>query len=126
MALNNVYNNFNKNPLATLWTGRCIIYEFEDIFDSDTKQTIQQQVLVVENEPCRLSFKSGATTDIQSGVAMSTQNTVLFIRPDLIIKPGTVIEITQNGRTYKYKGSGVPAVYCNHQEISLELYENEI
>ena len=126
MAINpNYYETNNKNPLATLWTGRCTIYEFQDITDPYTKQTIQREVAILENEPCRLSYRHEQATNIQSGAAVVSQSIKLIIRPDLIIKAGSIIEITQHGVTCKYKGSGQPAVYCNHQEIVLELYENE-
>ena len=112
-----------KNPLATLWTGRATIYEFKDMTDPVTFQTTQQEVVVLENEPCRLSYNREQATNIRSGAAVVSQSITLFIRPDLVINPGSVIEITQHGVTEKYKGSGQPAVYCNHQEIILELYE---
>ena len=111
------------NPLATLWVGRATIYEYQDITDPTTFQTTQQEVAVLNNEPCRLSYNREQSTDIQSGAAVVSQSITLFIRPDLVIKPGSVIEITQHGVTEKYKGSGKPSVYCNHQEIALELYE---
>jgi hypothetical protein len=114
-----------QNPLATLWVGKCTIYEFQDVFDPITKQTTQTEVPVVVDEPCRLSYRYEQATNIQSGAAVVSQSIKLFIRPDLKINPGSVIEITQHGVTEKYKGSGKPAVYCNHQEIVLELYDNE-
>ena len=114
-----------NNPLAKLWVGKATIYEYQDVTDPITKQTTQQEVPVLINEPCRLSFSKEQSTDIQSGAAVVSQSTVLFIRPDLTIKPGSVIEITQHGVTTKYKGSSKPLVYCNHQEITLELYDHE-
>lgn len=111
------------NPLAILWTGKCTIYEYTDITHPNTYQTTQELVPVLEDEPCRLSYNREQSTNIQSGAAVVSQSITLFIRPDLVIKPGSVIEITQNGVTEKYKGSGKPAVYRNHQEIVLELYE---
>ena len=111
------------NPLATLWTGRCTIYEFQDITDPETYQTTQQEVPVLVDEPCRLSYNHEQSTNVQSGAAVVSQSITLFIRPDLVIKPGSVIEITQHGVTEKYKGSGKPAVYSNHQQIILKLYE---
>lgn len=120
------YSNFNLlNPLATLWTGKCTIYEYEDVTDPITKLTTQHEVAVLVDEPCRLSYKYEQATNIKSGAAVISQGVTLFIRPDLIINPGSVIEITQHGKTCKYKGSGQPAVYCNHQEIVLELYNDE-
>lgn len=115
----------SKNPLAKLWIGRCTIYEYKDITDPITHQTTQEEVIVLSNEPCRISYNHEQSTNISSGAAVVSQSIRLFIRPDLKIKPGSVIEITQHGVTQKYKGSGSPAVYCNHQEITLELYDNE-
>lgn len=111
------------NPLSILWSGRCTVWEHEDYTDPDTYQTIQRQVIFVEDEPCRISFASEAVTNPTTGVAEMSQFTVLFIRPDLEIDPGSIIEVTQNGRTTKYRRSGKPAVYTNHQEIRLTLYE---
>ena len=120
------YNQItNKNPLSALWTGRCTIYEFQDVTDPFTHQTTQREVAILEDEPCRLSYRYEQSTNIRSGAAVVSQSIKLFIRPDLTINPGSVIEITQHGVTCKYKGSGQPAVYCNHQEIILELYNNE-
>jgi len=113
-----------KNPLALLWTGLCTVYEYADKIDPETYQTTQTLVSVLENEPCRLSYNREQSTNIANGAAVISQGITLFIRPDLVIKPGSVIEITQHGVTEKYKGSGKPAVYCNHQEIVLELYED--
>lgn len=112
-----------SNPLSILWDGRCTIWEYEDVTDPDTHQTSQKPVISVEDEPCRVSFSSEAVTDPTTGVATMSQFTVLFVRPDLEIDPGSVIEVTQKGRTTKYQRSGKPAVYTNHQEIKLTLYE---
>lgn len=113
-----------ENPLAVLWTGKCTIYEYQDVTDPLTYQTTQKLVPILEDEPCRLSYNREQSTNIANGAAVVSQSITLFIRPDLTIKAGSVIEITQNGVTEKYKGSGKPAVYRNHQEIVLELYED--
>ena len=99
-----------SNPLSILWTGRCTIYEFEDSTDPVTFQTTQKEVSVLVDEPCRLSYNHEQATNIRSGAAVVSQSITLFIRPDLKINPGSVIEITQNGVTERYKGSGQPAV----------------
>lgn len=116
----------SNNPLAKLWTGRCTIYEYQDFTDPVTFQTTQKEVAVLEDEPCRLSYNHEQATNIQSGAAVVSQSITLFVRPDLKINPGSVIEVTQHGVTEKYKGSGQPAVYCNHQQIVLQLYEDNV
>ena len=112
-----------NNPLAKLWVGKCTIYEYKDVTDPETYQTTQKEVPILVAEPCRLSYNYEQSTNIQSGAAVVSQSITLFIRPDLKIKPGSVIEITQNNITERYKGSGKPSVYTNHQEIILQLYE---
>ena len=112
------------NPLEKLWIGKCTVYQYQDVTDPNTYQTTQQEIAVVIDEPCRLSYNREQSTNIQNGAAVVSQSITLFIRPDLIIPTGSVIEITQHGHTVKYKGSGQPAIYTNHQEIILELYDN--
>lgn len=119
--------NLKNNPLAILWKGKCTIYEFVDTTDPDTHQTIQTLKAVVTDEPCRLSFSQvmsqSTTTQIVQGAAEQVQIIKLFLRPDITINAGSVIEVTQNGVTTKYKRSNVPAIYTQHQEVTLELYE---
>ncbi len=116
-----------KNPLATLWKGKCTIYEYQNVTDPNTNQTTQELVAVVTDEPCRLSQNrvSHNQSDLVSVSDVPYVNAliVLFIRPDLEIKAGSVIEVTQNNVTDKYKRSSKPAIYSNHQEVTLELYE---
>lgn len=113
-----------NNPLSILWTGKATVYEYKAITDPDTYQTTHEMVAVLVDEPCRLSYNHEQATNIKSGAAVVSQSITLFIRNDLVIKPGSVIEITQNGVTEKYKGSGKPAVYSKHQEIVLQIYED--
>jgi hypothetical protein len=118
-----------NNPLATLWVGKATIYEYQEITDPDTYETTSGLVPVVKDEPCRLSQNrvSHNQSDVVgvTNVPYVNQLIVLFIRPDLEIKAGSVIEVTQNNVTEKYKRSGKPAIYSNHQEITLELYEDK-
>lgn len=118
-----------RNPLAKLWVGRCTIFEYQEVTDPDTWQTTHELVPITTDEPCRLSqnYVSHTPDDLvrqKNGAPYLNQIIVLFIRPDLDIKEGSVIEVTQHGRTAKYKRSSKPAVYTNHQEIVLELYED--
>lgn len=118
-----------NNPLAALWIGKCTIYEYREVSDPETYQTKHELVQVVQDEPCRVSYGQSAysrasTTDINEGAPYVTQTITLFIRPDLIIKEGSVIEVTQHGRTTKYKRASKPAVHSQHQEVLMEVYED--
>ena len=116
----------NPNPLKSLWIGKCTIFEYKTTKDEVTKQSTQKQVPVVVDEPCKVSYNREQATNIASGAAVISQSITLFIRPDLEVKPGSVIEVTQHGKTTKYKGSSKSAVYTNHQEIVLELFEDNV
>ena len=116
----------NPNPLKSLWIGKCTIFEYQTTKDEITKQSTQKQVPVVVDEPCKVSYNREHATNISSGAAVISQSITLFIRPDLEVKPGSVIEVTQHGKTTKYKGSSKSAVYTNHQEIVLELFEDTV
>ena len=116
--------NLTNNPLSALWIGKCTIYEYQAITDETNYQTTHQLKAVIQDEPCRLSYHKEQSTNISNGAAIVSQSITLFIRPNLVIKEGSVIDITQHGVTTRYKGSGKPAIYTNHQEIVLELYED--
>lgn len=124
MAYSTSKNPLVNNPLAILWVGKANIFQYEETTDPETYQTTFQEVPIVLNEPCRLSHKRESTIDVNSGAPYVAQTIVLFIRPDLNIKEGSVIEITQNGVTNKYRRASKPAIYTHHQEVALELYED--
>lgn len=127
--MSNTIPKKSTSPLSILWDGLCTIYEYREETDPDTFQTNYGLVSVVVDEPCRLSqsrvaHNQSEVTYTRDGAPYVDQLTVLFIRPELDINAGSVIEVTQHGRTVKYKRSSEPAIYSNHQEIVLELYED--
>ena len=118
-----------NNPLSILWVGRANIYEYQEVADPETYQTKHDLVKVVTDEPCRVSYGQTAyskadTIHVSEGAPYVNQSIVLFIRPDISIKEGSVIEVTQHGVTNKYKRASKPAVHSQHQEVILELYED--
>lgn len=115
--------SLENNPLSSLWIDKCTIYEYQPVTNPTNYQTTHDLIAVVKDEPCRLSYHKEQSTNITNGAAVISQSITLFIRPDLIIKEGSVIDITRHGAITRYKGSGKPAIYTNHQEIILELYE---
>lgn len=81
----------------------------------------EQDVIVLENEPCRLSYSKVSAAEQTESVAKTAQTITLFLSPDASIKPGAEITVTQAGATATYECCGVPAVYATHQEIILTL-----
>ncbi|HDF5622307.1 TPA: hypothetical protein PC346_003842, partial [Clostridioides difficile] len=55
-----------------------------------------------------------------------TQTIKLFISPNIEVKAGSKLIITnQNNVTKEYVRSGESAIYPNHQEVILELLEDK-
>ena len=80
------------------------------------------EVDVLMDQPCRLSFSSSPLTS--GGDFPEINQTVkLFFAPEIKVKEGSKITVTQNGVTTEYKQSGTPAVYSTHTEILLELFK---
>lgn len=105
------------------YEGKVDVIERQKVKDGDSKLTSYKDIVVLEGQPCRLSFSKIAAA-AQGETASKTEQTIkLFISPDIRIKPGSKIIITQNGVTTEYTYSGVPAVYSTHQEYILELFK---
>lgn len=108
--------------IEKLYIDTCNIYEFQRVVDPDTGITSQQEVLVYENVPCKVSYetKKQAGDGVGSSLILSVK---LFLSLDLDIKPGSKIDVTKSGKTASYKNSGLPARYINHQEILLDNWQ---
>lgn len=104
-----------------LYDGRATVTESQKVKDEKTKLTSTEEVIVLEDEPCRLSYSNVSTTDQTESVAKTSQIIKLFMSPETKIKPGAKITVTQAGVTETYECSGTPAVYETHQEIILKL-----
>lgn len=111
-----------KKHLEDLYCGKCNIYEYRPSKDPITKRTVNKEVCVIENQPCRLSSKSISKAS-EGNVSTVSKVITLFISPEITIKPGSKIVVTQNNVTDTYKNSSKSAIYYNHQEIELELFE---
>ena len=74
---------------------------------------------VAQDVPCRVSYKTLAPAGRSDTVDSIAQAITLFTAPDIDIKPGSHVTVTQRGRTMHFSCSGIPAVYDSHQEIPL-------
>ena len=113
-----------REAIQSMWTGICNIFWFKN--SKNKYGTVVTEVKeLYRNIPCRLSFKNISQTEQTESVAKTSQVVKLFIAPEVYVPPGSVIEVTQNGITRKYKHSGVSAVYTNHQEIILDAEQEK-
>lgn len=105
------------------YDGVCRVYGMQQIKDPETRVTRQEEILVAQSIPCHLSF-SGTSAAVGSETVTAVPQTIkLFLAPELVIEPGSRIEVTQQGRTEAYAQSGKAAVYGSHQEILLDLWK---
>lgn len=111
-----------RKAIEKMYIGTCTITEYQKV-KKDNKSTGFQDVIVLENQPCKLSFSSITSTSQTETAAMVVQTAKVLIAPEIQIKPGSKLTITQNGVTTEFKNSGKPAMFGSHQEIILELFK---
>lgn len=105
-----------------MYEGLCTIMEYHDVRDEKTKLSHEEEVTVVENQPCKLSFEK-LNAVVQTDTASTKSQIIkLFLAPEVQVKAGSKIIVTQNGMTEEYSSSGQAAIYSTHQEIILELF----
>lgn len=112
-----------QKALKKLWTDRCTVTVRQERQNPINKQTEFVDVIVLADEPCRVSFERIPATSPDNGTAIVSQAVKLFLRSDLDFPPGSTIAVTRQGRTETYVSSGQPAIYPGHQEIALKLKE---
>lgn len=112
-----------RKAVEKLYTGTCRVTEHQKVKDSISKLTTYEDLVVLDKQPCRLIFKSADTAGRDESAMTVAQKVKLLISPDVVIRPGSKITVTQNEVTADYTYSGIPAVYPTHQEITLQLFE---
>ncbi len=113
----------HRKAIEQLYEDTCTIYEYKSIKDETTKLTSKNEVAVLENQPCKLSFESLDTASNSGNAAEKKISVKLFISPDVTIKAGSKIVVTHMGEITAYCSSGEPGKFATHQEIELELFE---
>ena len=114
--------NLVRQVLERMYVGECTITEHLE-YDKPNGGTGFREVTVLMKEPCRLSFQNKEAANAGERASRITQTIKLFLRPDVPVREGSKITVTQNGVTADYTRSGVPAVYETHQEVVLDLWK---
>lgn len=111
-----------RKAIEMTYTGKCTITEHQKV-KKPNKSTGFEDVIILKDQPCKLSFSKIANTNQGETAAMVAQTAKVLIAPEIQIKPGSKLTITQNGVTTEYSQSGEPAIYNTHQEVILELFK---
>lgn len=114
-----------RKAIESAYIGICDVIEYMDIESSGSRFTKKEEAAIYTGIPCRLSYSryNQMYPAVPSDTAASVSQLVkLFLAPEIIIKSGSKIIVTQNGATTAYRSSGAPSYYSTHQEIALELF----
>ncbi|WP_413927118.1 hypothetical protein [Clostridioides sp. ES-S-0145-01] len=109
-----------RKAIEMMYRDKCTIVEYQPVKDTITKRTNNKEVVALENQPCKLSYKN-IVSATEGKVAKLEQTIKLFISPNISIKAGSKLIINNK----EYVRSGEPAIYPSHQEIILELFKDK-
>lgn len=112
-----------RKAIESTYDGICSVIEYQKIKDENTKITNHIEVTVFSDVPCKLSFETLPPAEQTDTASTISQAVKLFLSPDVNIKSGSKLIVTQHGKTSVYSSSGEPAVYATHQEINLKLFK---
>lgn len=122
-------HNLVRKAIESRYESTCSVYVYGDVFDEATKQTKRERKLLIEDQPCRLSYQTQAFASLVStqseGVPSTYQSTKIFMAPELDIPENSEIEVNWQGRLLKFKRSSVPVIHTNHQEIMVEVLDQD-
>ncbi|MDR1292275.1 MAG: hypothetical protein LBJ91_02615 [Clostridiales Family XIII bacterium] len=109
-----------RAAIESLYEDTCKVTVTAYTKDPVTKKEVPHDDVVVEGQPCRLSFSSVAVTSAEDSTAVVVQAAKLFVSPDVDIPPGShVMVMRPGGAVYHYKMSGLPASRPSCQVIPL-------
>lgn len=112
-----------RKAIESMYDGTCTITEYQKV-TKENKSTGFVEVVVLENQPCRISYNtinSASATD--TGASAVVKVVKLFLAPEIVVKPGSKITVSQNNVVADYQNSGEPAIYSTHQEIVIDFFK---
>ena len=85
-----------RKAIESTYFGVLMVTEMQKVKDERSKLTNDEEVVVLENQPCKLSFEKLQTAIQSDSAATITQGTKLFVSPDISIKAGSKITVSQD------------------------------
>ena len=107
-----------RKAIEKMYVHTCTIVIKDKVKQKDYSTKLVDKVLI-EDQPCRISFSNIYTVNESSHSGLKQQTIKLFIAPEINIKEGSKIIVNHDGIESLFSKSGVPAVYPTHQEINL-------
>ncbi|OOM82324.1 hypothetical protein CLPUN_03250 [Clostridium puniceum] len=115
----------HRKAIESMYEHICTVFEYQKVKDPVTKLTKSEEVPVLKEQSCKLSYSTVKNATETEKASALQQVVKLFIAPEIVIKEGSklVVTDTRTNKTQSYKNSGVPAIFSSHQEIVLELFK---
>lgn len=110
----------HRKAIEKLYDSVCTVIISQE-YEKPNGATAFHNVVLVENQPCRISQQSVTKANNNYVVSEIEKVINLYIAPELDIPAGSKILVTYNNVTTEYKNTGVPAHYDTYQKIQLEL-----
>lgn len=110
-----------RKALKRLYTDTATIITYEN-GTPDAYGKIRQRAVTHEAVPCRVSFKSVTSANID-GIPQVSQSITLFLESDIELPVGSSVDVMRQGQLLRYKTAGYSSVYGSHQEVALERRE---
>lgn len=96
-----------RKAIEATYFGTLTVTELQKVKNEKSKLMEESEVVVLQDQPCRLSFEKLQTAIQSESAATITQSTKLFVSPDVTIKAGSKLTVTQDNVTTDYTRSGV-------------------
>ncbi len=112
------YSYLVKKHMEKLYDGVCSIVEYEKqqgVINNTTEN------MKAENVLCRLSYESEKPAEQTEKTAIIQQQIKLFLPPDIAIKEGCKVIVTQEGETNAFICASKPLCYGSHKEVMLTI-----
>lgn len=110
-----------QNALQRLWKDKLTVVEYHEV-TKPNGSTGFEEVTVLENVPCKLSFSTLQAVNQNDTNATIVQVVKVFCDPALNINAGSKLVIEHNEQTLPFSQSGEPGRFTNHQEIVLVTF----
>jgi len=108
--------------LRRMWKDTCTIYGYRPVLQAN-KSTIHEEITVITDEPCKLSFSRLSEVKQTDTAAAVVQVVKLFLDESLKIEAGSKIAVKRGGNKFVYACSGEAGIFEHHQEIVLIPWE---
>jgi len=111
-----------RAAMRSMWNDTCAVYEYQPV-KLENKSTVHDEVAMITDEPCKLSFSSLSSVSQTDTAAAIVQTVKLFLDENLTIKAGSKIVVNRRNQLFVYAYSGEAGIFDNHQEIVLIPWE---